>query len=92
METAITKKEFYNPVKGWLFFLPIYTILIGIAYYASGSIFMRILDEEKYLGVCFCKEHIFNKLLFWYLSIAISAIAFIHFISAFTKNRFTIGR
>lgn len=92
METAVAKKTLVNPVKGWLFFLPIYLLLIGIAYYASGSIFMKTVDADKYFGISFSKERIFNQILFMHLSIAVAAIAFIHFISAFTGSRFTIGR
>ncbi len=92
MEKAVATKKHFNQVKGWLFFLPIYLLLIGIAYYASGSTFMKIVDADKYFGISFSKEQIFNKLLFTHLSIAVAAIALIHFISAFTGTRFTIGR
>ena len=92
MGTVIAKNTTYNPVKGWLFFLPIYAFLIVIAYYVTDTFFMKTVDADKYFGISFSKEQIFNKLLFTHLSIAVAAIALIHFISAITGIRFTIGR
>ena len=92
MKHVITHKNYNNPVKGWLFFLPLYLLLVGIAYHASGTIFMKTIDADQYFGISFSKEQIFNQLLFLHLSIAVAAIASIHLISAFTGSQFTIVR
>lgn len=92
MKHVITHKNYNNPVKGWLFFLPLYLLLVGIAYHASGTIFMKPVEADKYFGIRFSKEQIFNQLLFLHLSIAVAAIASIHLISTFTGSQFTIGR
>lgn len=92
METAIYKKTNYNPLKGWLFFLPFYLLLFGLAYHVSGTICMKSIEVDKYFGISFGKELIFNQLLFLQLCIAVAAIAIIHLISIFTGSYFTIGR
>jgi len=92
MKATLANTSSINPVKGWLFFLPFYLLLFGIAYHISGTIFIKTVDADKYFGISFSKEQIFNQLLFYHLSIAIAAIASVHLISAFTGSRFTIGR
>lgn len=92
MKATLTNRSSINPVKGWLFFLPIYVLLVGIAYHVSGTIFIKTVDADKYFGISFSKEQIFNQLLFYHLSIAIGVLAFVHLISAVTGSRFTIGR
>lgn len=92
MKYVITNKTYNNPVKGWLFVLPLYLLFVGIAYHASGTIFMKTVDADKYFGISFSKEQIFNQLLFVHLSIAVAVIASIHLISTLTGSPFTIGR
>jgi paraquat-inducible protein A len=67
-------------------------LLIGFAYQVSGTIFAKTIDTDRYFGISFGKENIFNQLLFFQLSITISGIAFIHFISVLTGKRFSVGR
>ena len=92
MKATTANTSSINPVKGWLFFLPIYLLLVGIAYHVSATIFIKTVDADKYFGISFSKEQIFNQSLFFQLSVAIAAIAFVHLISAFTGSGFTIGR
>lgn len=92
MKATLTNRSSINPVKRWLFFLPIYVLLVGIAYHFSGTIFIKTVDADKYFGISFSKAQIFNQLLFCHLSIAIGVLAFVHLISGFTGSKFTIGR
>jgi len=90
--TTITNSSPLQPIKGWLYFLPFYLLLVGAFYHISSTIFTQTVDAQKYFDISFSKEQVFNQSLFFHLSIAVSTIAIIHLLSAFTGKYFSLGR
>ena len=92
MNTNDQEVSLYHSFIGWVYFLPVYLILIGIAYNISSTIFQQSVDKEILFGISLSKEQIMNFQLFIQLSIAISIIAVVHLLSIFTGIRFVFNR
>lgn len=92
MNTTIQNSSSLQPIKGWLYFLPLYLLLVGVNHHISSTIFSKTIDTQKYFGISFSKEQVFNQPLFFHLSIATCAIAAIHLLSAMTGKYFSLGK
>jgi hypothetical protein len=81
MYTAYTHIATRTSKAGFIWFIPVYCLLIAGAYILSGSFFQAVIESDKIFGYALSKEVIFNQTLFIHLLAGIMFIAAAHLVS-----------
>jgi len=81
MYTTYSHTQTETGKAGFIWFLPIYCLMIAGAYILSGSTFPAVIESDKIFGYALSKEQTFNRTLFIHLMSGIFFIALAHLAS-----------
>lgn len=85
MYTTYPLPEIRTAKAGFVWFVPMYCLLIAGAYVLSASVFPAVIETDKIFGYSLSKEAVFNRTIFIHLLIGVFFIASAHLLCRLMK-------